>query len=187
MVGGLPFVCVHLQQHAVSGNVTFIPGLVCVCRVTSVFFPSHILRLDLATSHPQRATRGESRPTVTNTWPCMTTLESQRSTGRDGGLALALFTLSATICQHGFIWVVFHDFFSFWLFSSSKYRKWKICLADSSLGNTLLFKKLGKEILAFRCHKGSRSVEKIYQFAMFFFFPVYMYYRYTPSQKVSVT
>lgn len=42
MVGVWPFVCVHLQQHAVSGNVTFIRGLACVCRVTSVFsFFSH--------------------------------------------------------------------------------------------------------------------------------------------------
>ncbi len=117
MHGG-PFVCVHLQQHAVSGNVSFVPGLVCVCRVTSVFFPFCILRLDLAASHPQRATRGESRPTITNTWPGMTTPESPRSTGQGGGLALALFTLSATICQHGFIWVVFHNFVvSFGLFS----------------------------------------------------------------------
>ncbi len=158
MVGGLSFVCVHLQQHAVSGNVTFIPGLVCVCRVTSVFFPSHILRLDLAASHPQRATHGESRPTGTNTWPCMTTPEEH---GPGWRTSISTFH---TLCHNMSAWLYLGCFswlrVSFWLFSSSKYRKWKICLADSSLGNTLLFKKLGKEILAFRCHKVSRSVEK---------------------------
>lgn len=168
MVGVLPFVCVHLQQHAVSGKISFIPGLICVCRITSFFSPSRILRLDLAASRHQRATRGESRPTVTNTWPGMTTRKSLRSTGQDGGLAFALFTLSTT-CQHGFIWVVFHDFVvSFWLFPLSKYRKWKICLAGCSLGNTSLFKMLWKEILAFSCHKGSRSVEKISLRCFFF-------------------
>lgn len=38
MVGRLHFVSVHLQQHAVSENVTFIPGLICVCCAMSVFF-----------------------------------------------------------------------------------------------------------------------------------------------------
>lgn len=163
MVGGLPFVCVHLQQHAVSGNVTFIPGLVCVCRVTSVYFPSHILRLDLAVYHPQCSTWGGSRPTVKNTKTCM-------SAGWDGGLALALFTLLPQVSMA--LFGLFSRLrVSFRLFlhqniTNERFR-WHVTLRNARKR-------------AFRCHR-------VKMFAIFvFFFSVYTRYC-APSQKVSVT
>lgn len=95
--GRFAFLCVHLQQHAVSGNVTFIQGLVCVCRVTSVFFPPfpNILCLEPDAQPGMRAV-----PSA-NTW-CMPTL---RSAGRERGLALALSHSPPQYVSMALIWL----------------------------------------------------------------------------------
>lgn len=185
MVGSLPCVCVHLQQHAVSGNVTFIPGLVCVCRVMSVFPLPH------PPSRPRRVPSSSHRPGREPSQRHLALHDDTGVTEERGPRWRTSISTFHTLLHNMSAWLYLGCFFTtsgfvLTFFSSSKYRKWKIWLADSSLGNTLLFQMLGKEILAFRCHEGSRFVEKIYQFAMFVF-SVYMHYRYTPSQKVSVT
>lgn len=120
MHGGRLASCVCTSPAACGQwECSFIRRLACVCRVTSVFFFfffSHILRLDPATSHPHRTARAESRPIVAtaNTWPW-----TLRSAGWDGGLALALFTLSATMSAwiyldwFSHLWVSFPLFFFF--------------------------------------------------------------------------
>lgn len=97
-----PAACGQWECHIHPRTCLCVPCYECFC-------PSHILRLDPATSHPHRTAQAESRPiyATANTCPSMPTPESLRSACQDGGLALALFTLSATIRQHGFIWVVF--------------------------------------------------------------------------------
>lgn len=154
MHGGRLAFCMCTSPAACGQWECHIHPRTCLCvPCYERFSPSHILRLDLAASHPHRTVQDKSRPIVAtaNTWPCAPTPESLRSAGRDGGLALALFTLSTTICQHGYIWVVFHVFgFRFHFFSSSNVcRRWtffklrKIWLANCSLDFKFLFKMPG--------------------------------------------
>lgn len=77
--GRFAFICAHLQQHAVNGNVTFIRGLVCVW-----FSP-----------HESIATR-----------PRAATHATVKQPAHAVGPALALF-ISAIVCQHGFDLFVF--------------------------------------------------------------------------------